>query len=132
MHIEVKLKGEWRHYSTPDVYRNYDLFAKMAGVRGSVEPIANPRGLPNDIDPITAIDYERWRGDAHSMSYLSAEELGQVQAWWKENRYEGASYSPFGYLFGNAFDAWVKYPQDVDELRSRGIEDVRAVFWFDN
>lgn len=39
------------------VGRNYYMFGLMAGVRGSQNPIAAPRGIPDDIDFYTAEDF---------------------------------------------------------------------------
>ena len=33
-HFEIKVDGEWLHYSQANINRNYRLFEKMAGVRG--------------------------------------------------------------------------------------------------
>ena len=46
-----KEPARWRFYSALELGRNYDLFAILAGVRRSHEPIAEPRGLPTDLDP---------------------------------------------------------------------------------
>ena len=33
LHVEVRIDGEWHHYSFPRVPRDYGMFAKMAGIR---------------------------------------------------------------------------------------------------
>jgi len=36
LHIEVKVDGTWEHYGEPSINSNYQLFEKLAGVRGEV------------------------------------------------------------------------------------------------
>lgn len=123
-HVEVKVSGKWEHYSAPVVDRNYRLFARMAGVRsnGDEEPVAEPRGIPDDISLITRMDYEHWGRDAHTPSWLKASEVAECgeygERWWPI----------WGYIFQTNFAGWHKYPAD----RPKGVEDVRLVFWFDN
>ena len=128
VHVEVKIDGEWHHYNHPRVERNYALFHKMAGVRdGEDDPIAQPRGLPDDISFMTRFDAEEWSGDAHSHSWLSATETQEVINW--HNKKYGDPYPQlFGYVFGNSFSSVHKYPDESPP----GVTDVRIVFWFDN
>ena len=78
-HFEVKIDNKWEHYSVPNIHRNYLLFEKMAGVRGSVEnALAPPKGLPDDISNITRIDSEQWGIDGHHHSWLSGEEFNKL------------------------------------------------------
>lgn len=37
LHQEVKINGEWHHYRLAEMPRNYEVFEKMAGVRGDVK-----------------------------------------------------------------------------------------------
>lgn len=128
--VEVKVKGKWLLFNQPRVDRNYELFEKMAGVRGDVSnAISEPKGLPDDISEGTKLVYEYEKDDAHSESYLTLLEIGLLEKWYEEQAYEGTSRwfnSQFGYLFGNGYN-------DTDELNDPPIiEDVRFVFWFDN
>jgi len=59
-------------------WRNYTLFAILAGVRAyssKVSTISKPRGLPHNINFITKKEYDWWGGDAHSASWLTLREL---------------------------------------------------------
>ena len=127
LHQEVKINGKWEHYGIADVTRNYQLFAKMAGVRGDEAPIAEPRGYPVDVTNVTQFDAARWASDSHTPSWLDAEEITKLFEWMKEPG-ETRPREWFGYLFGNHWDSFTKYPED----RPAGLEDVRFVFWFDN
>lgn len=133
LHAEVKIGGQWHHYSAPTTLRrNYRLFAFMANVRNDddIVPLAMPRGLPSDITAVTAIDLEIWRLDGHSHSWLNAEEIGKVETFIEDNLYDTPADSWqsnrdfFGYFFGNDFGQRDPWPE--------GVEDVRFVFWFDN
>ncbi len=136
LHVEIKTEGRWLHYRQPYVDRNYDLFAKMAGVRNrkDLRPIAAPRGLPEDVTGSTewAADY---RGsDGHSHSYLTASELAELEAYGRETGFHFQKRNPgwmdkqFGWLCGNSIATFAaggdRWPAN--------LEDVRVVFWFDN
>lgn len=56
--------------------RHYALFGWLAGVRGSVTPISEPRGFPEGFSfDLEAQDHnQEWMGD-HSYSWLSAKEI---------------------------------------------------------
>lgn len=155
-HIEVKINGQWHHWSAPKIDRDYSLFARMAGVRRvEPSPIAEPRGLPPDISVITEIDWACGDGYWHTPSWLSGAELdalikerateaetGAACATTAEERREWY-YHPwrswrrggFGSLFGGDFtvrqtDADVSR-DDLDD-HPDGVEDCRVVFWFDS
>ena len=138
LHIEVKIDGEWHHYGCPSISRRYSLFGKMAGVRGYEDtiPIALPRGIPSDATKLTKFDYKKWGPDAHSASFLDSREIDELERWaTKEKGWKGKNdmtgwwmEDEFGYLFGNSFAGFSRYPED----RPKGLEDVRFVFWFDN
>lgn len=42
--------GQWKSLSTADhhVWRSYDLFGVLAGVRRDVVPVVSPKGMPTD------------------------------------------------------------------------------------
>lgn len=153
MHFEVKIAGVWHHYSAPRVQRSYALFTRMAGVQSvsGVEPIAEPRGLPDDISFLTKLAYEYDGDDGHSHSWLSGKEIEEVCCWndeWRARQaealrkereqagltYNGGWYSThhheFGYLFGNGWD--MGPIEEREGCYPPEIEDARLVFWFDN
>lgn len=133
VHVEVKRNGQWLHYNAPHVDRNYDLFARLAGVRrydDSIEPISEPRGLPGDVADLTRAIYEREGGAKymHSASYITCEEMRDVADWYESHEptrrhcgshgFDGV----FGYLNGNP----------IYTLDNGFVDDCRIVFWFDN
>ena len=108
---QKKTEKGWEDIENPyKERRHYQLFAVLAGVRNgygcagcptgeAVEPISEPRGLPDDFDvyggmhPINSIEFvpeedrewyedrlEVWMGD-HSYSWLTADEMLE----WYEN-----------------------------------------------
>jgi len=131
IHQEVKIDGQWEHYRETGLPRNYKTFAKMAGVRGSEAPIAEPRGLPDDVTKVTKFDADHWGVDGHTHSWLGAEEILELESWiegqMKEDKWR-LEMDGWGYLFGNGWGGFTKYPED----RPKGLEDIRFVFWFDN
>lgn len=139
MHIELKINNVWEHYACPKVKRWYDLFGLLANVRNEViEPISKVKGLPNDISIITSLDYKQMKGDAHSESYLNADEILKLsetlRKWETRDNVGFLAYDLENeilntYLFGNSF-AWHKKYDDCH--LPENVEDVRFVFWFDN
>lgn len=134
LHTEVKINGVWHHYGAPSIDRSYQLFGKMAGVRGDTEPVSPPKGLPPDMSPVTAFAYVQWDADAHTASWLNAEEIENVCTW-ANDRFSPTDKAwldwetlEIGYLFGNSWSGYIRYPSD----RPEGLEDIRWVFWFDN
>lgn len=140
LHIEIKVNGKWEHYNKPKIDRNYELFAKLAGVRivKGIEPISLPKGLPEDLSAITKMHAD-WQSEfQHSHSWLDVNEIREVEEWWKKyylkhwhtHSTEGVSYieSQWGYLFGDAISGFGAFPESYPAE----IEDVRMVFWFDS
>jgi hypothetical protein len=136
-HFEVKINGEWIHYSEPRIDRSYTLFAKIANVRncsksekGYIEPITNNKGLPCNISIITKIHYKHWESDAHSTTWLDAKEIKEMMDYIKKIPDEAFSieHTEIGYLFGNGWGSFLKYREDYPEE----VEDIRFICWFDN
>lgn len=131
LHQEIKINGNWEHYGMADVPRDYRLFAKMAGVRGSETPIALPRGLPACATAVTRFHSEHFGTDGHSHSWLDADEIYELIQWMKSMRTTECMQDHrkcFGFLFGNTWEGFKRYPDDVMD----GLDDIRFVFWFDN
>lgn len=131
-HFEIKVNGEWVHYSKPNIKRNYRLFTKMAGVRDTkdVYPISPPKGLPGDISKVTALENKWWGNDGYSHSWLDKNEIREVIRWHKQisEPFWMVSYEQWGYLHGNTWDYFDEYREDYPDE----IEDIRLVFWFDS
>ena len=75
--------------------RNYDEFAILADVRNGsgfagvdtgdlYEPIAAPKGIPDDCSDEVLDDYEGWGADAHSASWLTLKELKATPQYWSK------------------------------------------------
>lgn len=137
VHTEIKIDGKWEHLGHPSISRWYTLFAKMAGVRNDlkesknyIEPISPPRGLPLDCSFITKYDYHRCIKDWHSVSWLRAGEIDELEDFiLKFKKERGLSdywyiEKDFGYIFGSGWN--------IDKYPIENIEDARWVFWFDN
>ena len=137
-HTEIKVNGVWHHYSQPRLNRDYDLFAKLAGVRNySGLSFTPPRGLPDDVSFTTRLCYEHDGPEpyVHSASWLSGKELAEIVRWDDARQGHNVNLSlehsrGLGYLFGNG---WESYPRSEDSPDFPAeVEDVRCVFWFDN
>lgn len=120
-------------------YRNYALFAVLADVRNGGYPcISYPKGLPDDACPYVKEDYESWRSDAHSCSYLTLGELVRFQK-------SVGPVNDFGYDIleplivrlkqrADEFNLIYNFEWDGElaEDTLKKMEDIRIVFWFDN
>jgi len=128
--FEIKLNGKWYLYDQPNLERNYSLFGKMAGVRnGGIQPISPPKDLPKNLSKVVELEYKNWKRDAHSMSWLNAEEIKEVIEWHKKFTDDYlVEHKQWGYLFGNGWPEFNEYRESYPSE----IEDIRLVFWFDN
>lgn len=139
LHVEIHCEGKWEHWAHPSVIRWYELFGKMAGVRGDEDPIVEPRGFPPDASLATRLDYEHEGLDAHTPSWLNTEEIIQLETWLKAmDEKRNPAWPGFDleagilsgtYLFGNSLTAKWRF---VDVDYAPGVDAVRLVFWFDN
>lgn len=104
--------------------RCYMMFGILAGVRYMVDPIVQPRGIPNDISHGVLVDWDNESEWCHTPSWLTLAEL-RLATKDKEryNKEERRSLKPLI----NGIDFMV-------ESSWRYVEDseVRLVFWFDN
>jgi hypothetical protein len=135
VHGEVKINGKWEHWTHPKIPRDYDLFTKMAGVRDrevGVTPIADPRGIPDDISEVTRFAWRHDEPDAHSASWLSGAEIDRLEEWYAKDggpqgQWRSLCHHVIGYVFGNGWNV-AEHPNDYPN----GVTDARLVFWFDN
>jgi len=101
--------GEIEKNSTerPFDWRNYGMFGILANVRwDDVEPISQPKGLPEDMSKGVKKNWDAWDGDGHSCSYFTAKELIEFD-FFKPLKYdtytEGEEVVSQSYRFGNTF-----------------------------
>lgn len=150
------------HYDTINadnlfIGRNYFLFGILAGVRSWDEGDFEVKGLPKDSSKELNILYKQWRGNAHTPSYITLEELkewlGREQyegrkevieaniTWWikelKKVNVGNVIASMNGFLNGKFMNEEYEYVHNViqtwvDKLSKRKGKDQRIVFWFDS
>jgi len=123
-----------REYELISFYwgRNYDLFSILAEVRGSHDPIDEPRGLPEDVTDTTRKEFEKWGRDAHTPSYYTLKELKDYLYNNSDNEEIVTTLSYFVQPMENRFreEFWIT---NDDEKRYTVKENAfRVVFWFDN
>lgn len=132
-HMEVKINNEWYHYSVLQIPRNYELFERMAGVRGDVEnAIFPPRGMPDDSTVVTQLACDFLNVDGHSHSWVSSEEFKEIYTFHKNlcpnHQWFLLDHKVYGYLFGNSFEHFHEYRNNYPQE----LQDFRMIFWFDN
>lgn len=137
LRAQVRRQGEWHDEVVPSKllgWRNYSVFAALAGVRNSdgVPPIAPPRGLPDDLrgaepDPAEIADC------CHDTSWLTLAELQAYDwegpAWqgqrncWTDDGPQPVPLHTFTRVFRERFLPFL--------ARLGPAEAVRLVFFFD-
>lgn len=108
--------------------RNYERFAKLAGVRGDGP---KPNGLPDDISDLTRLEVDYYGDDGHSHGWLP---LKDAACLWSATEWRDGKLDPESYE--------AKFPEahyfrceaiDAGGSSNRGrLADYRLVFWFDN
>lgn len=100
------------------VNRNYCLFGVLAGLRGGLEPISAPRGMPEGPSREYLWEAERWGDDGHTHSWYLLSELLAYD--WKSVG-DGLEYLK-GFV-----------ERTLPAMQGLGkSHEVRAVFFFDN
>ena len=107
--------GEW--YLSWDLYgeRNYQMFALLADVRngGLIDPISEPRGIPDDASAGYLYKVNQWDMDGHSHTYYTLQELLEVD--WES------------YDFAEGFIEAINAMKEIDDPSK-----VRCCMFFDN
>lgn len=92
--------GPWKMSTySPELWRNYDMFAILANVRNghgfagvktgeSFNPICEPKGVPEDASPEYLAEVEQWDADGHSHSWFTVQELLDYD-WNQETQKQG-------------------------------------------
>ncbi len=138
LHAEVKINGEWRHYTKLWIRQDYRLFYKLTGpdVTGDdhdgVEPIPgiSQRGLPNDATFETQFEFDNENHVNNIVSsWINREEIAELMSWLEAEKDPGTG--PFGgwqqwkFLYGASWDS----APGTKGIPS-AVEDWRFVFWF--
>ena len=98
--------------------RNYEMFAKMAGVRDNgQETIFQPKGFPENISEYVNAMYKQYEGEYHNVSWLNKEEFEICI-----NGYKG---SPMDIIEYKAILVSM-------ELFEENKIETRIIFWFFN
>lgn len=132
--------SEYKYAKTPIDCRNYLLFAVLADVRNGfgfagrethvpLKPIAECKGLPDNVSGTVFEDHEAWDCDAHSTSWLTVKELKEFDWNQKVDYQEGDAKTVKHYLKHFMENT---LPQLEDRCEKEDLTDVRIVFWFDN
>lgn len=129
--------------------RNYNLFTRMANVRG--DGGLEPKGLPADLSEMIQAAADRWDSDGHSHSWLSIEEFetilfkdGEYNRTDRNDAFQKRNYKDKEWWEKRppAYTTIINYAKNLKEEKSidkqiLGNEvtsevQVRLVFWFDN
>jgi hypothetical protein len=84
---------EWINSGDPDIGRNYELFAVLAGVRNytGVTPICEPKGIPAFVKFETYSDGERWvRWDRERIDEKPCREFERLMEAYGEDGHSGS------------------------------------------
>lgn len=134
--IEVVINDRWEcvgelhstsgHIFVDEAYhgRNYALFSILAGVRGSYEPIIEPRGLPSNISSEVSAEKEGYGNDGHTPHYYLLSELDV-------DTFRPKSLKAPAFCFAG-FSRVIRQMYKIKKIVGCGDDDVRIVFWFDS
>ena len=103
--------------------RDYNFFGALANVRREGP---DPRGLPDDLSPYVAQEWEHWRSDGHSASWYSAEEFLPL---YLEHKHPEECVQLVG---GHTTKEQLLDTYFGISTWDQDIADYRFVFWFDN
>ena len=105
--------------------RDYDFFARLAGVRGDGP---EPNGMPSDASVMSQRCVLRWEGDGHSHGHMTLREFvkrkvisGETLAKAAKSKLQGGD--PIAEYLGDCVD-------DANGITLD--ENTRVVYWFDN
>jgi len=144
-------------------HRNYELFSILADVRNDSEnkPIAEPKGLPEDISYVVKAESDKWDSDGHSHSFFTMKELydyyeqnnivkfsglvdangvkeieaGEMPNWWckgsTQKELVWKEWQQENYVLKNFIETLEKHFES-DFYNKEDSEKFRIVFWFDN
>lgn len=133
-------KGEYEALAEFFDMRSYRVFGFLADVRNysAVKPIAECRGIPDDVSVDVKDLYKIWYGDAHSASWLTLDELLNFN--YKETVEDrrctignnGGCTAPEGEGKLTSYKDFLGefYFNELEKLKEAGAD--RVVFWFDN
>lgn len=112
---------------SPFKWRHYSMFGFLAGVRDqTIEPISEPRGIPEDMSQEVFNECEYWEFDGHSYSWLLLRELVEFD-YDKNCTGDGDLTESYREMLNDLFFV------HLEDLKTLGdLDDVRVVFWFDN
>ena len=123
------------YWKTKELYpggRNYYLFGVLAGVRYDIDPISEPKGIPDDCCYPIKSKIEGYGSDGHSHSYFTLKELLDVD-WTK---YQGiVTYKDWNVERTVDRTGWLNdFMTAIDKMKEIDPDPnkVRCVFFFDN
>lgn len=109
--------------------RDYDLFGRIAGVRGR-DVHYKQRGIPDNISQEILRVIERWGNDGHSYSWLSLNEF--KDALLRDSWYQDAPDNGYVEMI-HYCEKWIEIEEAEAILLNLDIKpEVRIVFFFDN
>lgn len=143
IHVYTEKRNDLGHWETvnedtdgaytsndKNVWRNYQLFGLMAGVRREIDGHFEERGLPEDVSEAVKKESDSWDGDGHTHSYLTLDEMMEKVIDAKNKHILGDS-SIEAYDASRSLDAdiinGVFTPEEISDSGN-----YRLVFWFDN
>lgn len=140
--VDDGIVSEIREVDT--VSRDYNLFAKLANVRGYSGRV--PLGIPDDISDAIELKLDDWGVDGHSHSFMSIEEFEQIlkKAGYEETDATDMFPSRRGFMAGVGTPPFstivAACKRDAEELKVDNIllteEEInvqhRVIFFFDN
>jgi len=113
--------------------RDYDFFNEIAGVRGDGSSFGyEPRGVPDDASDLTRMYLNYWGADAHSESWLTAEELQGPLVMCKGGSDKEVAKLVAARMADPLGNIEMVASYLDDDISKENAHEWRIVFWFDN
>lgn len=146
----------WVNCGNPEIDRDYTIFSILANVRNydEIPFISEPRGKPQECSTEFEAFLEWWSGDAHSVSWITLEEIKSYDTNQKfydhslilgkdeegniistcrgtngEHMGEVGETTIFG-VWGN--NQWKSLIEKMEKAKVNNDDNIRLVFFFDN
>ena len=109
--------------------RCYDLFSLLAGVRGSYEPLIEPRGLPQDLSSKVETESFYWAEESHSHTWYDLFELALFVKELRLDENKEAEYA----LLADFYETIEDYCSFAHKYVWEAVPGkYRVIMWFDN
>jgi hypothetical protein len=115
--------------------RDYEFFTHLCGVRTNWQDMGDwpePKGIPEDISPVTRWKIDNWGDDGHSHSWDTARDFIEKKLALSRIRNDKDADVSFAWFAYKALGYSCDDQEREDERHDCFVDRYRVVYWFDN